>query len=64
MGVGYRGELVRIELGQPELDRLFDLATRTAIVERFKEVGFNFVALDLQGYRTGSMNEPLGNKGA
>lgn len=62
--VRYHGELVRIELGQAELDRLFDPATRTAIVERFKEVGFNFVALDLQGYRTGSMNEPLGNKGA
>ena len=29
-----------------------------------KEIGFTFVSLDLQGYRTGSMNEALGNKTA
>jgi len=32
---------------------------REAIVKRFKEVGFNFVSLDLQGFRSGSLNEAL-----
>jgi uncharacterized protein len=60
--VRYHGDLVRIELAPEEIDRLFDPITREAIVERFKEIGFTFVSLDLQGYRTGSMNEPLANK--
>lgn len=60
--VRYHGELVRIEVGRAEMERLFDAATREAVVEKFREVGFSFVTLDLQGYRTGSMNEPLGNK--
>ncbi|MFQ5903207.1 MAG: ATP-dependent sacrificial sulfur transferase LarE [Candidatus Binatia bacterium] len=60
--VRYHGELVRIEVAPLEIDRLFDAATREAIVQRFKEIGFSFVSLDLQGYRTGSMNEPLGNR--
>lgn len=60
--VRYHGELVRIELAPSEMDRLFDVATRAAIVARCKQVGFSFVTLDLQGYRTGSMNELLRNK--
>jgi uncharacterized protein len=60
--VRYHGELVRIEVGADEINRFFDKATRKAIVQRFKEIGFSFVSLDLQGYRTGSMNEPLGSK--
>jgi uncharacterized protein len=60
--VRYHGDLVRIELARQEIDRLFDPITREAIVLRFKEIGFTFVSLDLQGYRTGSMNEPLGSK--
>jgi uncharacterized protein len=32
---------------------------RSRIVEALKGIGFLYVALDLQGYRTGSMNEPL-----
>ncbi|MCZ6623969.1 MAG: ATP-dependent sacrificial sulfur transferase LarE [Deltaproteobacteria bacterium] len=60
--VRYHGELVRIEVAPQEINRLFDIATREAIVQRFREIGFSFVSLDLQGYRTGSMNEPLGNR--
>lgn len=62
--VRYHGDLVRIELAPDEIDRLFDPTIREAIVERFKEVGFTFVSVDLQGYRTGSMNEPLARKTA
>ena len=60
--VRYHGDLVRIELAQKEIGRFFDETTRQAIVQRFKEIGFNYVSLDLQGYRTGSMNETLAAK--
>ena len=55
--VRYHGDLARIEVNQNEIDRLFDKTIRDAIVKRFKEVGFNFVSLDLQGFRSGSLNE-------
>ena len=57
--VRYHGDLVRIELSQQEIARCFDFQTRQAIVDRFKQIGFKYVSLDLQGYRTGSMNEAL-----
>lgn len=60
--VRYHGELVRIEVAVEEIQRMFDAATRDAVVRRFKEIGFSFVSLDLQGYRTGSMNESLGHR--
>ena len=57
--VRYHGDLARIEVAQNEIDRLFDKSMREAIVKRFKEVGFNFISLDLQGFRSGSLNEAL-----
>ena len=57
--VRYHGDLARIEVNQNEIDRLFDKTIRDAIVTRFKEVGFTFVSLDLQGFRSGSLNEGL-----
>jgi uncharacterized protein len=60
--VRYHGELARIEVSPQEMDRLFDKSVRDSIVEKFKQIGFNYVSLDLQGYRTGSMNEVLAHK--
>ena len=60
--VRYHGDLARIEVAQHEFDRLFERETRAAIIEKFKEVGFSYVSLDLQGYRTGSLNEVLKSK--
>jgi len=60
--VRYHGELARIEVAPKEFDRLLDIDTREAVVQRFKAAGFAYVSLDLQGYRTGSMNETLHNK--
>jgi len=57
--VRYHGDLARIEVSQSEFDRLFEKETRHAIIQKFKEVGFSYVSLDLQGYRAGSMNEAL-----
>jgi uncharacterized protein len=62
--VRYHGDLARIEVAQEQFDRLFDQATRDSVVRKFKDAGFHYVSLDLQGYRTGSMNEALGQSGA
>jgi uncharacterized protein len=55
---------VRIEVAAEEIDRLFEREIREQIVQRFKKIGFTFVSLDLEGYRTGSMNESLAKKTA
>ena len=60
--VRYHGDLARIEVSQNEIDRLFEKAVRDAIVKKFKEVGFNYVSVDLQGFRSGSLNEALQKK--
>ncbi len=57
--VRYHGDLARIELAQEEIARFFDPEIRKSVVQKFKEIGFHYVSLDLQGYRTGSMNEGL-----
>ncbi len=49
----------RIEVGAEEISRLLDPAIRRDIVSRLKELGFTYVTLDLQGFRSGSMNEVL-----
>ena len=49
----------RIEIGKQDFHHIFDEKLREQIVERFKSLGFVYVTLDLQGYRTGSMNEVL-----
>jgi len=49
----------RIEIPPEEMPRMLASATRASIVQQLKELGFTYVTLDLQGYRTGSMNEVL-----
>jgi uncharacterized protein len=60
--VRYHGDLARIEVSPNEIDRLFEKTTRDAIVKKFKEVGFKYVSVDLQGFRSGSLNEALQKK--
>jgi pyridinium-3,5-biscarboxylic acid mononucleotide sulfurtransferase len=62
--VRYHGELARIELAPNEIERMLDPSLRAAIVSKFKEVGFNYVSVDLQGFRSGSLNEVLRSKSA
>ncbi|MBI5197580.1 MAG: TIGR00268 family protein, partial [Nitrospirae bacterium] len=57
--VRYHGQVARIEVEESEIDRLMDPEIREKIVRRLKELGFLYITLDLQGYRTGSMNEGL-----
>lgn len=49
----------RIEVGSQEIHRLTDDRLRERVVTHMKSLGFIYVTLDLQGYRTGSMNEVL-----
>ena len=53
------GETARIELPPTDISLFSDPSLRERIVSRFKQEGFTFVALDLEGYRTGSLNELL-----
>jgi len=55
--VRYHGTVARIEVDPSQLKNVVEKAE--AIVEAVKACGFKYVALDLQGYRTGSMNETL-----
>lgn len=57
--VRIHGTLARIELLPEELDRLLTPELRAEIAKKFRSFGFSYVTLDLQGYRTGSMNEGL-----
>ena len=49
----------RIEVGKEEIARFVDDGLRDRVVSYMKQLGFTYVTLDLQGYRTGSMNEVL-----
>jgi uncharacterized protein len=52
----HEGELARVEVPPEGLARLADPEARAALVRRFKELGFAFVTLDLEGFRSGSLN--------
>lgn len=59
--VRHHGETARIEVPPADRARLLDLADR--FVPRLKELGYVWVAIDAEGYRSGSMNEPLFESG-
>jgi len=59
--VRYHGETARIEADPAVFQRFLDPTLRERIISGFKKIGFVYVTLDLQGYRTGSMNEVLKN---
>jgi uncharacterized protein len=52
----HEGELARVEVPAADLARLADPAVRAPLVARLKELGFRFVTLDLEGFRSGSLN--------
>ena len=55
----HRGDLARVEVPADAIARLADTAIREALVAEFKRLGFKYVTLDLEGFRTGSMNDVL-----
>ncbi len=57
--VRHHGEVARIELGRDEMSRALDPAVAGAIERALRPLGFKYVALDLKGYRLGSLNEGI-----
>jgi pyridinium-3,5-biscarboxylic acid mononucleotide sulfurtransferase len=57
--VRHHDRLARLELPREEMGRLFEDGRHDAIVKKFRELGYLFVTLDLQGFRSGSANEAL-----
>jgi len=52
--------MARIEILQEEMGRLMDGSLREKVVNYLKGIGYHYITLDLQGFRSGSMNEVLG----
>lgn len=52
-------ELVRLEIAPVEMERALNLNVTEKLAGKFRRLGFKFVTLDLQGYRSGAMNEVL-----
>jgi uncharacterized protein len=61
--VRHHGDLARVELAPEELPRALDLTQAQAISRVLHDLGFRWVSLDLDGYRTGSLNEILAPHG-
>lgn len=59
--VRHHRDLVRIEVPVSQIQHIVQTDCRGKIVKRFKELGFHYVSVDLQGFRSGSMNESLGD---
>jgi uncharacterized protein len=57
--VRYHGEIVRLEFGQDELSRALASDMTAQFTTIFKQIGFKYVTVDLEGYRQGSLNEAL-----
>ncbi len=57
--VRYHGEVARLELERSQIARIFEPEIRETIDREFKKIGFRFVAIDLKGFRSGSLNEGL-----
>jgi uncharacterized protein len=55
----HKGDLARIEVSPEELIRLVELEIRGELITAFRALGFKFVTLDLEGFRSGSMNSVI-----
>jgi uncharacterized protein len=60
--VRFHGEVVRIEIAREEMQRALTMEMAESFTRIFKALGFKYVALDMEGYRQGSMNEVLNLK--
>lgn len=60
--VRHHDTIARIEVDAADIERIIDPAIRMLIDTQLREFGYQYVTLDIRGYRTGSMNEVLGRK--
>ncbi|MBK50442.1 MAG: ATP-dependent sacrificial sulfur transferase LarE [SAR202 cluster bacterium] len=59
--VRHHGNLARIEVPKKQISILLDEDNNRKITEKLKELGYSYVTVDLQGFRSGSMNDQLAN---
>jgi uncharacterized protein len=57
--VRYHGDLVRLEFGPGDLEKAMNLTMAEILVRKFKKLGFKYITIDLEGFRSGSLNEVL-----
>lgn len=57
--VRHHDAIARIEVPRDEMKRFFAPGIRKSIVDKFKRIGYKYITLDLEGYRTGSLNETI-----
>jgi pyridinium-3,5-biscarboxylic acid mononucleotide sulfurtransferase len=57
--VRHHGDVARVEVADAEMSRALDLEMARQMSATLKAIGFKYVALDLEGYRTGALNEAL-----
>ena len=57
--VRHHGDVARIEVPRADIARLVDGEISRKVIARMKEAGFTYVTIDLEGFRSGSMNEVL-----
>jgi uncharacterized protein len=60
--VRHHDTIARIEVHPKDVERITTEPFRSQIVEKLKSLGFKFVTVDLQGFRSGSLNESLPDK--
>jgi uncharacterized protein len=56
----HEADLARIEVPVAEIAKLADPSTRGTLARKFRELGFRFITLDLEGFRSGNLNELVG----
>lgn len=61
--VRFHDEIARVEVEAKDFGRFLENEMRRKVTQALKECGFTYVTIDLEGYRTGSMNEELNRKG-
>lgn len=57
--VRHHGKIARIEVSEEDIKKLMEKDIRTSTIEYLKSLGFVWISVDLEGYRTGSLNEIL-----
>ena len=61
MRVRCHGDLIRIEVDKKDIPKLIN-KHQSKIIKYLKRFPYNYITVDLEGYRTGSMNEPIKDK--
>ena len=57
--VRHHGDIARLELKENDFKKLLSSGVKKAVTEKLKSLGYKFISLDLEGFRSGRMNEGL-----